>query len=240
MIDEAVLFLPIAAPVRWSLVSPSVSGFAANQFARHPLTGLQQRLSAKGLIDADYTAQDRLPFPGFGSDPESVRARVEALERILERLVVIPGINRPVGLDVILDLVPFAGSTAGAVLGAYMAWEARNLGMSKWQMTRMARQYRGRFPARADPLGRRYPRFPVPIEQPQSAGSSNAISTSIMRGRRPSTSGRKNDNRNRKSKEIRNAPGNELDPCGRAAAARVGTGRGRRGAAGAGTPSERK
>jgi len=82
--------------------------------------------------------QDRLPFPGLGSDPKSVRTRVEALERILERLIVVPGINRPVGLDVILDLVPFAGSTAGAVLGAYMAWEARNLGMSKWQMTRMA------------------------------------------------------------------------------------------------------
>jgi hypothetical protein len=82
--------------------------------------------------------QDRQPFPGFGSDPKSVRARVEAMERILERMVVIPGINRPVGLDVILDLVPFAGSTAAAILGAYMAWEARNLGMSKWQMTRMA------------------------------------------------------------------------------------------------------
>ena len=80
---------------------------------------------------------DRPPFPGFGSDPASVRARVEAMERLLERLIVIPGINRPVGLDVILDLVPFAGSTAGAILGAYMAWEARNLGMSKWQMTRM-------------------------------------------------------------------------------------------------------
>ena len=82
--------------------------------------------------------QDRLPFPGLGSDPKSVRMRVEALERILERLFILPGINRPVGLDVILDLVPFAGSTAGAVLGAYMAWEARNLGMSKWQLTRMA------------------------------------------------------------------------------------------------------
>jgi len=82
--------------------------------------------------------QDRQPFPGFGSDPKSVRVRVEAMERILERLIVIPGLNRPVGLDVILDLVPFAGSTAGAVLGAYMAWEARNLGMSKWQMSRMA------------------------------------------------------------------------------------------------------
>ena len=81
---------------------------------------------------------DRQSNPRFGTDPQSVRRRVEGLERILERLVVIPGINRPVGLDVILDLVPFAGSTAGAVLGAYMTWEARNLGMSKWLMGRMA------------------------------------------------------------------------------------------------------
>jgi hypothetical protein len=82
--------------------------------------------------------QDRLPFPGLGTDPQSVRRRVEALERLMERLFVIPGINRPVGLDVILDLVPVAGSTAGAAIGAYLAWESRNLGMSKWQVARMA------------------------------------------------------------------------------------------------------
>src|SRR4028119_1006697 len=49
-----------------------------------------------------------------------------------------PGLNRPVGLDVILDLVPIAGSTFGAALGAYMAWEARNLGMPKRHVARMA------------------------------------------------------------------------------------------------------
>ena len=86
----------------------------------------------------DIRQEDRQPYPRLGTDPASVRRRVESLERVMERLVVIPGINRPVGLDVILDLVPFAGSTAAAALGAYMAWEARNLGMSKWQMTRMA------------------------------------------------------------------------------------------------------
>ena len=86
----------------------------------------------------DIRSEDRQPYPRLGTDPASVRKRVEALERVMERLVVIPGLNRPVGLDVILDLVPFAGSTAGAVLGAYMAWEARNLGMSKWQMGRLA------------------------------------------------------------------------------------------------------
>ena len=74
----------------------------------------------------------------MGNDPVSVRRRVEAMERLLERVVTIPGINRPIGLDVMLDLVPFAGDVAGAVLGSYMVWEAKNLGMSKWQMARMA------------------------------------------------------------------------------------------------------
>ena len=78
------------------------------------------------------------PFPGLGTDPQSVRQRVEALEKLMERMFVIPGLNRPVGLDVILDLVPIAGSTAAAALGGYMAWEARNLGMSKWHVARMA------------------------------------------------------------------------------------------------------
>lgn len=86
----------------------------------------------------DVRSEDRRPFPGLGSDPQSVRDRVEAMERLLERAFTIPGTNRKIGLDVILDLVPVAGSTAAAILGAYMAWEARNLGMSKWQMTRMA------------------------------------------------------------------------------------------------------
>ena len=77
------------------------------------------------------------PLSALNTDPKSVRGRVEALEKVMERLVVIPGINRPVGLDVILDFVPFAGPTAAAAIGAYLAWEARNLGMSKWQVARM-------------------------------------------------------------------------------------------------------
>lgn len=85
-------------------------------------------------------AQRAIPLPAslpIGRDPISVRRRVEAMERLLEGLFVIPGINRPVGLDVILDLLPVAGDTIGALLGAYLVWEARNLGMSKGQMARM-------------------------------------------------------------------------------------------------------
>lgn len=77
-------------------------------------------------------------LPGLGSDPQSVRQRVEAMEQLLERLFVIPGLNRPIGLDVILDVVPVVGDIAAAALGAYIVWEARNLGMSKWQIARMA------------------------------------------------------------------------------------------------------
>lgn len=81
---------------------------------------------------------ERLPFPSLGTDPQSVRQRVEAMEKLLERLFVVPGLNRPIGLDVILDLIPGVGDVAAAALGAYIVWEARNLGMSKWQISRMA------------------------------------------------------------------------------------------------------
>ena len=77
-------------------------------------------------------------MPGMGSDPAAVRARVEAMEKLLERLFVIPGTNRQVGLDVILDIVPVVGGVVGAGLGAWMVWEARNLGMPKWKLARMA------------------------------------------------------------------------------------------------------
>src|SRR3954447_21158949 len=81
---------------------------------------------------------ERLPFPSLGTDPASVRQRVEALEHLLERLFVIPGTRQPVGLDAILDLVPVVGDVAAAALGAYIVWEARNLGMSKFQLARMS------------------------------------------------------------------------------------------------------
>jgi len=44
LIDEQQLFIPIAAPIRWSLVSDRVQGFATNRYARHSLAGLGERL----------------------------------------------------------------------------------------------------------------------------------------------------------------------------------------------------
>lgn len=82
-------------------------------------------------------ARRMAPELPLGRDAAAVRQRIEMAERLLERVFVIPGINRPVGLDVILDIVPVAGNAIGALMGMYLVWEARNLGMSKWQMTRM-------------------------------------------------------------------------------------------------------
>jgi len=42
-IDAAQLFIPITAPVRWSLVSGRVQNFAGNRYARHTLTDLEQK-----------------------------------------------------------------------------------------------------------------------------------------------------------------------------------------------------
>lgn len=77
-----------------------------------------------------------ISFP-TGTDPASVRARVEGMEFLLERSFRLPGVNVPIGLDGLIGLVPVLGDIVTTALGAYIVWEARNLGLSKWQLTRM-------------------------------------------------------------------------------------------------------
>lgn len=72
------------------------------------------------------------------TDAASVRRRVEAMEHLMERSILIPGINYRIGLDVLLNLLPIGGTTIGAIMGGYMLWEARNLNMGKGAMLRMS------------------------------------------------------------------------------------------------------
>ena len=74
----------------------------------------------------------------LGTDPHSVRRRVESLEQLLEGMFEVPVLGRRIGLDAVLGLVPVAGDAITAVLGLYLVWEARNLGMPRWQLWRMA------------------------------------------------------------------------------------------------------
>jgi hypothetical protein len=74
----------------------------------------------------------------IGRDPASVRQRIEAMELLLERAFTIPGTSQRIGLDVVLDLIPVVGDIIAAAMGAWIVWEARNLGMSKWHVARMS------------------------------------------------------------------------------------------------------
>ena len=79
-------------------------------------------------------ALDQLPF---GRDVASLRRRLDLLERVLERSFTIPGTNRSFGLDPIIGLLPVAGDAIGALLGLYLIWEARGLGLPRWKIARM-------------------------------------------------------------------------------------------------------
>lgn len=74
----------------------------------------------------------------ISDDPVAIRQRVEMMEALLERSFTIPGTKVPIGLDSIIGLIPVIGDLITAIMGAYIVWEARNLGLSKFQLARMA------------------------------------------------------------------------------------------------------
>lgn len=75
-------------------------------------------------------------FP-VGTDPVSIRKRIEAMEILLERSFKVPGVNVPVGLDALIGLVPILGEIVTTAMGAYIVWEARNLDLPRWKIWRM-------------------------------------------------------------------------------------------------------
>lgn len=77
---------------------------------------------------------DNLPL---GNDPAAIRLRIEAMEMLLERSVTVPGTSYRIGLDSLAGLVPVVGDLITAAMGAYIVWEARNLGMPKWKLWSM-------------------------------------------------------------------------------------------------------
>jgi Domain of unknown function (DUF4112) len=88
---------------------------------------------AETLAAFDRNAVRRLA----GRDAAAIRARIELLERVLERAFIIPGLNRPVGLDAVIGFLPVGGDLLAGIMGAYLVWEAKNLGLPRWQLARM-------------------------------------------------------------------------------------------------------
>ena len=64
--------------------------------------------------------------------------RITLLAKLLDSAFVIPGLNRRVGLDSIIGFVPGVGDAISAALASYIIWEARQLGLPRWKIARMA------------------------------------------------------------------------------------------------------
>ena len=100
------------------------------------LTRIEPDVSADDARATQGTSPLRFDFP-VGTDRQSIRRRVEAMELLLERSMVVPGTNYRIGLDTIVGLVPVVGDLITAAMGSYIVWEARNLGLPKWKLWHM-------------------------------------------------------------------------------------------------------
>ena len=64
-------------------------------------------------------------------------ARITALTKLLDSAFLIPGLNRRVGIDAIIGLIPGVGDAISAALASYIIWEARQLGLPRWKIAKM-------------------------------------------------------------------------------------------------------
>lgn len=63
--------------------------------------------------------------------------RVEALARLMDSAFEIPGTKFRMGLDGLIGLVPVLGDFVSSLISSYIVWEAKNLGVSKFTLSRM-------------------------------------------------------------------------------------------------------
>lgn len=64
-------------------------------------------------------------------------ARLEALAKLMDGMVSVPGTNIRVGVDAIVGLVPGIGDVVSGLVSSYLIWEARQLGAPRWLIGRM-------------------------------------------------------------------------------------------------------
>lgn len=69
--------------------------------------------------------------------PEASLRRLEQLAHLMDTAFVLPGINRRVGLDAVIGLVPVIGDIAGVAIASYIVYEAKRLGAPRWLVLRM-------------------------------------------------------------------------------------------------------
>jgi hypothetical protein len=65
------------------------------------------------------------------------RARLDALARLLDSAIRVPGTNIRFGADALLNLIPGVGILTSKGMSAYLIWEARRLGVPMSTLLRM-------------------------------------------------------------------------------------------------------
>lgn len=82
---------------------------------------------------ADFNAYDT-----EAARHDMARARLDALARLMDSALRVPGTGIRFGADALLNLLPGAGTLLTTGISAYLVWEAHQLGAPKSLMARMA------------------------------------------------------------------------------------------------------
>ena len=77
------------------------------------------------------------PFTDTSLRAAETRARLDALARLLDSAVRVPGTNIRFGADALLNLIPGVGTLTSKGMSAYLIWEARRLGVPMSTLLRM-------------------------------------------------------------------------------------------------------
>ena len=64
--------------------------------------------------------------------------RLDTLATLMDSAILVPGTRLRLGLDSVIGLVPGIGDLASALISSYIIWEARQLGVPRWKIARMA------------------------------------------------------------------------------------------------------
>jgi len=71
------------------------------------------------------------------SEADAALARLDALARLMDSLIALPGTRIRLGADAVIGLVPVAGDLLAGGISLYLIWEAKRLGASKLVLWRM-------------------------------------------------------------------------------------------------------
>lgn len=72
------------------------------------------------------------------TEVRDILVRLDALAKLMDSAIAIPGTKIVMGLDALLGLLPVVGDAISSAISGYIIWEARRLGASRWLVARMA------------------------------------------------------------------------------------------------------